>query len=155
MTDGSKVINREIFALWTGRFQPPHNGHFEILKHSIKILEVPHVAVLSSYFGWESKGVYGAHAEVAYEKSRNPLSTWERFWLMRLGLQSLDLLEQVSVIVAPRHDLDEAHDRLVRRDGGRQARLPPGPQEHADERRAELPTEGAGVLMRAASPLSS
>lgn len=99
-------MTSQVFAVWTGRFQPPHEGHFAILRRSLEVLELPHIAALVTYSGWASGGEYGEAATVAYSAERNPLTIWERFWLMRLGLAGHGLLENVSVIVAPRHDLD-------------------------------------------------
>lgn len=97
-------------AVWTGRFQPAHEGHFAILKHSIMVLQLPHAAILTSYSGWESRtGEYGVMARVAYDSARNPLTEWERVRLMLLGLEQHQLDDDVTVMVAPRHDLDWEH----------------------------------------------
>jgi hypothetical protein len=64
------------------------------------------VAVLTAYFGWESAGKYGELAAEAYMADRNPLSIWERLCLMRFGLEGHGLLDRVTVLAAPRHDLD-------------------------------------------------
>ena len=93
------------YACWTGRFQPAHLGHFEILKHSLKILDFPHVCILTTYFGWSSSNdEYSRHAQINYSSSKNPFSVWERFTLLNLGIKELGLEEDVSIIVAPRHD---------------------------------------------------
>jgi len=93
------------YACWTGRFQPTHIGHLEILKHSLKVLELPHVCILTTYFGWSScDGEYAHHAKVNYFSYKNPFSVWERFTLLNLGIKELKLENKVSIIVAPRHD---------------------------------------------------
>ncbi|MFH8616934.1 hypothetical protein ACH4E8_17900 [Streptomyces sp. NPDC017979] len=93
-------------AVWTGRFQPPHVGHFSVLNMSIARLRMPHVVVLTSHFGWESEGEYGRHARDAYRPHLNHFTPWERSTLMRLGLEEYNLLGQVIISIAPRHDLD-------------------------------------------------
>jgi hypothetical protein len=67
---------------------------------------MPHAAVLTSYFGWSSPtGPYSDLAQHAYDPARNPLNEWERTRLMWLGIEQYDLFKDVTVIVAPRHDL--------------------------------------------------
>ncbi|MBX7266931.1 hypothetical protein KIF24_13425 [Micromonospora sp. Llam7] len=95
-----------LHAVWTGRFQPPHIGHLAVLRHSLTALPLPHVAVLTTHFGWRSPGRYGDLANDAYHPSRNPLTIWERFTLMRLALTGEAGTERVALLVAPRHDLD-------------------------------------------------
>ena len=67
---------------------------------------MPHVVVLTAYAGWASPTEYGRLAMRAYDAPKNPLTVWERFWLMKLTLQTEGMAENVSIIVAPRHDLD-------------------------------------------------
>lgn len=99
------LTNAQPHACWTGRFQPAHLGHFEILKHSLKLLNLPHVCILTTYFGWDScDSEYSHMAKYNYSLSKNPFSVWERFTLLRLGLKELGLEKYVSIIVAPRHD---------------------------------------------------
>lgn len=98
-------VGKDTHAVWTGRFQPPHTGHFHILRHSIEHLQMPHAAVLTAHFGWESEGAYGRHSREAYHPHRNPFTPWERATLMRLGLEEYGLQDQVTVSVAPRHDI--------------------------------------------------
>ncbi len=102
----SKTSNQKVFACWSGRFQPTHLGHLEILKHSLKVLDLPHVCILTTYFGWSTCGddEYARHAKVNYSPSKNPFSVWERFTLLSLGIKELEIENKVSIIVAPRHD---------------------------------------------------
>ena len=58
----NKTAHTQEYACWTGRFQPTHLGHLEILKYSLKMLHIPHVCILTTYFGWSSyNNEYGAH----------------------------------------------------------------------------------------------
>ena len=94
------------YAVWTGRFQPPHVGHFQLLKYSVESLGLPHVVIMVAYFNGETEGFYGRLAQEAYSSDRNPFTVWERLALMRLGLQEYDLVDQTTVLVAPHHDAD-------------------------------------------------
>lgn len=93
-------------AVWTGRFQPPHVGHLLVLRSSVESLRLPHLVVMVAYFGGDSDGRYGELAMSAYLDRRNPFTAWERFMLMRLALDEYGLAGHVSIIFAPRHDLD-------------------------------------------------
>jgi nicotinamide mononucleotide adenylyltransferase len=53
----------------------------------------------------QSEGEYGRHSREAYQPHRNPFTPWERATLMRLGLAEYGLQDQVTVSVAPRHDI--------------------------------------------------
>ncbi|MFF0824166.1 hypothetical protein ACFYUR_27645 [Micromonospora haikouensis] len=102
----SAELAQQVHAVWSGRFQPLHVGHLAVLRHSLTVLPLPHVAVLTTYFGWRAEGDYGAAADDAYAPARNPLTVWERFSLMRLALAGEGMADRVALIVAPRHDLD-------------------------------------------------
>ncbi len=93
-------------ACWTGRYQPAHVGHMEILKLSLRTFHIPHLIVLATHFGWAGKGTYGIYAERNYAPEKNPLTIWERFTMMRLSLDGAGLHENVMVMVAPRPDWD-------------------------------------------------
>ncbi|NBE79562.1 hypothetical protein [Micromonospora rubida] len=93
-------------AVWSGRFQPPHVGHLAVLRHSLAVLPLPHVAILTTHFGWRAPGDYGEQAAAAYAPARNPLTVWERFSLLRLALADAGMTDRVSLLIAPRHDLD-------------------------------------------------
>jgi len=96
----------ETFAVWSGRFQPPHIGHFAILRRSLDVLDMRHAAVLVAHFGWAASGAYGMYANQAYSGSKNPLTVWERITLMELGIDGCGFSGKVIVLAAPRHDLD-------------------------------------------------
>ncbi|WBB76681.1 hypothetical protein O7602_14585 [Micromonospora sp. WMMD1128] len=100
-------MDGRLHAVWTGRFQPPHIGHLAVLRRSLAALPLPHVAVLTTHFGWRSTtDDYGHLAEAAYDPVRNPLTVWERFTLMRMALEGEGIADRVALLIAPRHDLD-------------------------------------------------
>ncbi|MGC4857153.1 hypothetical protein ACLQ24_28230 [Micromonospora sp. DT4] len=70
------------------------------------MLQLPHVAVLTTHFGWRTHGEYGDLATAAYHPSRNPLTVWERFTLLGLALTADEFAGRVALLIAPRHDLD-------------------------------------------------
>jgi nicotinamide mononucleotide adenylyltransferase len=61
--------------------------------------------VLAVHLGWESEGAYALHSREAYQPRRNPFTPWERAALVRLGLEEYGLQNQVTVTMAPRHDI--------------------------------------------------
>jgi nicotinamide mononucleotide adenylyltransferase len=76
-----------------------------ILKHSLGVLRLPHVCILTTYFGWISADTdYEQHAKDSYASHRNPFTVWERYMLLELGIEGLCLNSKISIIVAPRHD---------------------------------------------------
>lgn len=101
LTEESPVI-----ACWTGRFQPVHKGHIEILRFSLNTVELPHLCILTAYFGGHTSDRYGQFARANYGPEKNKLTVWERFRLMNLSLRGEGLEKIVCVTIAPRHDLD-------------------------------------------------
>lgn len=93
-------------AVWTGRFQPPHVGHFAVLRSSVVVLPIPHVVVMVAQSSEKSDGRYGELANAAYADARNPFTIEERLILMRQAVEAYRLTDQVSVVTAPRHDVN-------------------------------------------------
>lgn len=99
----------EPFAVWTGRFQPPHLGHLGILKESLRQTPFPHCVAITSYTSWmSSDSAFSEAAAPSYAAERNPLTEWERMRLMLLLIEGLQADRVIVPVVVPRHDWDWA-----------------------------------------------
>lgn len=100
------MTRNELTVVWTGRFQPTHVGHLAILQRSFAEFDMPHAVILTTYYGWSADTPYAESSRESYEARRNPLTMWERLRLMRLAVETLPRGNDLTIISAPRHDLD-------------------------------------------------
>lgn len=97
-------------AVWDGRFQPLHKGHVAVMQAIIRQFDTDLVVLIIQ----SSEGVrdeYGEEVNKHHKLSRNPLSFWERYQLIRLATQDLECAKRIHIFGIPRPDL---HWNIVR-----------------------------------------
>lgn len=91
-------------AVWDGRFQPLHRGHVAVIEAILQQFDCDLVVmIIQSSEG--SQNAYGAEVNKHHLLSRNPLTFWERFNLLKLATQNLKQASKVNILGIPRPDL--------------------------------------------------
>ena len=91
-------------AVWDGRFQPFHIGHLEVMKAILEQFQCNLVVMIIQ----SSEGHYTKYSEEVNKHhllSRNPLTFWERYNLIKLALKEAKVLDRVDIVGIPRPDL--------------------------------------------------
>jgi nicotinamide-nucleotide adenylyltransferase len=94
----------EPIAVWDGRFQPLHRGHVAVMEAIIAQFDTDLVVLIIQ----SSEGMadtYGAEVNRHHKLSRNPLTFWERYRLIKLATRGLGCADRVSILGIPRPDL--------------------------------------------------
>jgi nicotinamide mononucleotide adenylyltransferase len=96
-------MSRDI-AVWDGRFQPLHKGHVAVMEAIVRQFATDLVVmIIQSSEG--SRSEYGKEVDRHHKLSRNPLTFWERFQLIRLALKGSKFAANIEVLGIPRPDL--------------------------------------------------
>ncbi|MEV6180223.1 hypothetical protein [Streptomyces sp. NPDC052015] len=96
---------RTTYAVWAGRFQPFHLGHFRTIRRMARLGRPLTIAVIATSAA-SGRGAYGRRAAEAGAACRNPLTVWERMEMIRLALSAEPLPVELRVIGVPRPDVD-------------------------------------------------
>lgn len=91
-------------AVWDGRFQPLHVGHVAVIQAIIEQFDTD-LAVMIIHSTEGERDSYSAEVNRHHRRSRNPLTFWERYNLLRLALQPLPVAERITLLGIPRPDL--------------------------------------------------
>lgn len=90
--------------IFTGRFQPLHNGHIMMLRAIKKaypddLLIICIVRKTHKKLEPETKTTFYKKSEIKQSEVNNPLPNWERFMLMKTAIENDDLLKKNTVIL--------------------------------------------------------
>lgn len=90
------------YLIWAGRYQPPHNGHKQLLSHSLATWPEPHIVGI--VWGHNTADSEWAKANPKHFGSKYAFSGWERRRLFELIVWEIGATRRVSVVLVPRLD---------------------------------------------------
>lgn len=91
--------------IFTGRFQPLHNGHIAFLEKAKSIIPKNSLLIIciirnSNYtFDKNNNSQFHKESIIKQQRKNNPLPNWERYMLVKLAIDSNPIIKENTIIL--------------------------------------------------------